>query len=228
MDSGLIHESRQLSMDVAWYWCPLFIIFPMLQGHANCFIGSLVLPNSSFLLHFLAMIDYTSVTGPGFRESSACDVTQVNPLNAQVQILWELLLEATKKETWERTSVKEVPQYIKWLTEDLSERGLDHAQAKKCSWVKVRFYYDVHVRKLMIYSSKTYLIVWKVVADVELYKKIVKVHNLLEYSGQNLVAKAVYKDYHKITYNEMLFLKKFCENYVLRKVSKLKRKLFSI
>ena len=86
MDSGLIHGSGQLSMDVAWYWCPIFLIFPMLRGHANCFIGSLVHPSSSFLLHFLAMADHTSVTSPDFSESSACVVTQMNPFNVQVQI----------------------------------------------------------------------------------------------------------------------------------------------
>ena len=88
------------------------------------FVGSLVCPDSSFLLHFLAMADHASVAGPGFGESSACVVTQVNPSNAEIRISWELMLEATKVETRERTSVKEARQYFEWLTEEVPERSL--------------------------------------------------------------------------------------------------------
>ena len=61
------------------------------------------------------MADHTSVAGPGFAESSARVVTQVNPLNAEVRISWELMLEATKVETREHTNMKEVRQYIECL-----------------------------------------------------------------------------------------------------------------
>lgn len=109
----------------------------------------------------LAMDPSAPFAGP-----SSATMIAIEPFNAAAKTDFGLMLDAHKDIIRERTSLRERLQMIQWLTEDNPARGLTAADAKRRSWVRSNFVYDV--RKLYINNDRAHQHRKKVLTENEL------------------------------------------------------------
>ena len=126
----------------------------------------------------------------------------IETFNSDAKTQFGLMLEATKTSSRERITITERQQMIDWLLETVPSRGLGDKEAKRRSWTKQHFFLRDNIlwRKSNEFHDER-----KVLAEPELWDKIIEVHNSHGHAGQDPTSKAIGRDYYDVFRDEVFF-----------------------